>query len=182
MSQLELITSANQAFLEANPELTKLNKAPQRHIAIVTCMDTRLVNFAEDAIGVKRGEATVIKAAGNGIWTTGLSDIVVSLLVSIYELGVQEIFIMGHECCGMTHASTDSLGAQMLKSGIKPEDIEKFKSDLSKWVDDFKDPIDNIKNSVRCVRENPLIPKNIPIHGLLIHPDTGKVTTIINGY
>ncbi|EAY18782.1 Carbonic anhydrase family protein [Trichomonas vaginalis G3] len=182
MYQLEKLHSDNQKFLKEHPDLPKLNKCLQRKIAIVTCMDTRLVSFVEDAIGVKRGEATVIKAAGNGVWTTGLSDTVVSLLVSIYELGAKEIFVIGHEACGMTHATSDSLSLAMIKAGVKVQDIEKVKGDLSHWVDEFKDPVDNVKKTVQKLRENPLITKNIPIHGLVINPDTGKLTTIVNGY
>lgn len=182
MYQLEQICTANAKFIKENPDLPKLNKCPTRRIAIVTCMDTRLVGFAEEAIGVKRGEATVIKAAGNGVWSSGLSDIIVSLLVSIYELGAKEIFVIGHEACGMTHATTDSLSLAMVKAGVKASDIDKVKSELTRYVDDFKDPVDNVKKTVAKLRENPLITKNIPIHGMVIHPDTGKVTTIVNGY
>lgn len=182
MSLLNELLAANKAFLEANQNLPKLYKGPTRYFALVTCMDARLVEFAEQCLGIKRGDANVIKAAGNGVWSSDLSDIIVSLLVSIYELGSKEIILMGHECCGMTHATTDALAEEMLKRGIKQEDIDRLKPSLSKWIDDFKDPVDNVKKSVATLRQNPLIPKDIPIHGLLIHPDTGIVTTIVNGY
>ena len=42
-----------------------LSKAPQKRVVIFTCMDTRLVEFLEPALGLRRGDAKMIKNAGN---------------------------------------------------------------------------------------------------------------------
>ena len=72
MSVLEDLLKANQEFCEHPPvdytqEDVKTSKLPRRQIAIVTCMDTRLVDFLEPSLGIKRGEAKIIKTAGNCI-------------------------------------------------------------------------------------------------------------------
>lgn len=95
MNLLNEILRHNQEFLERNKpghgnEVEPVSKVPTREVAILTCMDTRLVNFMEQALGIERGHAKVIKSAGNSI--SGMFDSVVrSLLVCIYELGVSEI-------------------------------------------------------------------------------------------
>ena len=60
---LEDIMQANWKFThEIRPEV--LDHHPQKHLAIVTCMDTRLVEILEPALGIHRGEAIEIKNAG----------------------------------------------------------------------------------------------------------------------
>ena len=40
----------------------------------------------------------------------------------------------------------------------------------------------SIKESVELIKNHPLIPKDIKIHGLVIDPETGELNVIINGY
>ena len=85
MSILADIISANETFCAAPPvdytqEDHHKSKLPQKQVAIITCMDTRLVNFLEPALGLQRGDAKVIKTAGNSV--TGVFDgIIRSLMV-----------------------------------------------------------------------------------------------------
>lgn len=93
----EYVEDQNTGYVDID---TKCSKMPSREMAIVTCMDTRLVNFLEDSMDIGRGEAKIVKTAGNCI-TGPFDGVVRSLLVCIYELGVNEIFIIGHHECGM---------------------------------------------------------------------------------
>ena len=104
MSVLQDILAVNASFCAAPPmdytqEDHQQSKLPQKQVAIITCMDTRLVNFLEPALGLARGDAKVIKTAGNSV--TGVFDGTIrSLMVCIYELGVKEILVIGHHECG----------------------------------------------------------------------------------
>lgn len=87
MTLLDEILKANEAYVadivkEYGEGGMPANKAPQRHIAILTCMDTRLVDLLERTMGIDRGDANVIRVAGNCI-TDVFSDVVRSLIVSI---------------------------------------------------------------------------------------------------
>ena len=71
MNTLSQVLEANKCFvfqskIDSYTSISKVSKVPSRSIAILTCMDTRLVDFLEPALGIKRGEAKVIKNAG---WT-----------------------------------------------------------------------------------------------------------------
>ncbi len=182
MALLDEILHANEEFTQNLPQtFPAVNKLPQRQLAIVTCMDTRLVDFLEPALGLRRGEVKIIKTAGNSV-TSGFDDIIRSLLVCIYELGVKEIMVIGHHGCGMAHATSDSLITAMKQHGIKQDAIDKVKDELIKWVDEFHHPVQNVEHSVANIRNNPLIADDIPVHGLIFHPDTGKLDLIVNGY
>ena len=40
---------------------------------------------------------------------------------------------------------------------------------------------DSVRHTVCTIRKHPLMPKNIAVHGLVIHPTTGKLTVVIDG-
>ena len=60
----EYVEDQNTGYVDTD---TKCSKMPSREMAIVTCMDTRLVNFLEDSMDIGRGEAKIVKTAGNCI-------------------------------------------------------------------------------------------------------------------
>ena len=183
MTLIEEILKTNENFCKNPPadysnEDVHESKLPQKKLAIVTCMDTRLVNFLEPALGLSRGDVKVIKNAGNCI--TGVFDSTVrSLLVCIYELGVQEIIVIGHHECGMAKTTSDSLTKAMLSRGISLDAIKMIQKDLNEWADEFKHPEENVKTAVSSLKSNPLIPKDVKVHGLMFHPRTGQLELIV---
>ena len=96
MDRLEEILAANKAFVahgkhDYTEEDIAASKLPKKKMAIFTCMDTRLTEILEPAMGIQRGDAKIIRTVGN--YLTGEFDAVIrSLMVAIYELGVEEIF------------------------------------------------------------------------------------------
>ena len=68
---------------------------PSRHVAVVACMDARLDVYR--ALGLKDGEAHVIRNAG-GVIT---DDEIRSLAISQRLLGTREIILIHHTDCGM---------------------------------------------------------------------------------
>lgn len=182
MTVIEELLQANERYL-ANPPVDytqedhHASKLPKKHLAIVTCMDTRLVNFLEPALGLERGDVKMIKVVGNVV--TGVFDTTIkSILVAIYELGVKDVAVIGHAECGMTKTTSESLKAAMLERGISPDAIKMIERELIDWADAFKNPEQNVRDAVDAIRNNPLIPKDVGVHGLLFHPRTGKLTLI----
>lgn len=185
MALIEDILKVNESFC-ANPpqnyegEDLHESKLPAKKLAIVTCMDTRLVTFLEPALGLTRGDVKIIKTAGNCI--TGVFDATVrSLLVCIYELGVKEIAVIGHHECGMAKTTSESLSKAMLERGVSADAIRMIQKELNEWADEFHHPEENVKDAVAQLRINPLIPKDVKIHGLMFHPRTGKLELLVKG-
>jgi carbonic anhydrase len=54
--------------------------------------------------------------------------------------------------------------------------------ELRDWIDNFHHPVDNVRETVAQIRSNPLIPKDVPVHGLIMEPSTGAIEIIIDGY
>ncbi len=185
MALIDDILATNENFCANLPEEFKAyehedhhdSKIPKKKLAILACMDTRTTLFLEPAMGIKRGDAKVIKTVGNCV--TGYFDTAVkSLMVAIYELGVQEIAVVGHSECGMQKTTSESLTKAMLARGISPDAIKMVEKELKEWADGFKDPEQNVRDVVKLLKEDPLIPKDVKVHGLLFHPRSGKLTLI----
>lgn len=156
MSMLNDILKANEAFVKSKPGLPPLSKVPSRQMVIFTCMDTRLIDFLEPAMGIKRGEVKVIKNAGNTI-VDDRGGVIRSLVVAVFLLGCKEIYVIGHKDCGMAHVNLEGLKKSMVERGIDPEEIDKI-SDLEQWIGSFADPAANVRATAAVIRNNPLIP------------------------
>ena len=83
----EILAYNRQFVAEKQYEAFATSKYPDKKIAIVTCMDTRLTHMLPAALGIKNGDVKMIKNAGGTI-TNPFDSTVRSLLVAIYELGV----------------------------------------------------------------------------------------------
>lgn len=179
---LQQIKEANNKFVACQLKSVKapLCKYPTRKLAILACMDTRLVSFLEPAMGIFRGEAKIIKVAGNVVYTD-FDSVIGSLMVAVYELQVQEIMVMGHDDCGMLRTTAASLCAKMKVRGIAEPDIERIRPQLQKWADPIENITTSVMTTVACLRKNPYLPADVLIHGAVIHPDTGRITIISDG-
>jgi Carbonic anhydrase len=183
---LDQILEANHHFIaqlpaDFSPAMPKPSKIPQRQLAVLTCMDTRLVDFLEPAVGIRRQDAVVIKNAGNSV-TGPFEATIRSLLLAIFELGVKEILVIGHEDCGATSTTPDDLTAKMLARGISPDAIKMVEGQLVSWLGNIHQPEANVAQVVARISANPLIPREMPVHGLLFDPHSGEIRVVVDGY
>jgi carbonic anhydrase len=181
MNLLDSILTANKSFIREGA-FPPLPKNPLRQFAIFTCMDTRLVDFLEPAMGISRGDAKVIKNAGNTLVDALHGGVIRSLVAAIFLLGVEEVLVIGHRDCGMAHVDAGELKERMVSRGIDPQVIDDYVPDLSRWLGAFGSPEENVAKVVGKIRRNPLIPKDVPIHGLLFCPNDGHLELIVRGY
>jgi len=181
MNQMDSLISPNRTFVPPNA-FPPLPKSPKKQIAIFTCMDTRLVDFLEPAMGLRRGEAKVIKNAGNTIVDPMSGAVIRSLVAGVFMLGVEEIFVIGHRDCGMAEIDAESVKSNMVRRGISPDVIDIHVPDLKQWLGIFAHPVENVERVVKIIRHNPLIPQDVPVHGLLFCPNDGHLDIVVNGY
>ncbi|WP_290368934.1 carbonic anhydrase, partial [Peribacillus frigoritolerans] len=90
MSVISSILDYNKTFVDQNKyERFQTTKYPDKKIVIITCMDTRLLELLPKAMGLRNGDAKIIKNAG-AIVSHPFGSIMRSILVAIYELKVEE--------------------------------------------------------------------------------------------
>ena len=153
------------------------DKYPDKKLAVLSCMDTRLSVLLQEALGLKNGDAKIIKNAGAVIpspWDSAMR----SLIVAVYELGVQEIMVIAHTTCGACHMHFAHFKEEMLKRGIAPAALERTDVDLDAWLEGFHDTEKSVRDTVSRIVNHPLIPADVVVRGFIIDSVTGALTEI----
>jgi carbonic anhydrase len=135
---------------------------PAKKLAVVACMDARLT--IEHALGLKTGDAHIIRNAG-GIVN---EDVIRSLVISHYLLGTQAFIVINHTDCGMlTFRDDDLLKRLYQETGALAVVPAKFYS--------FTDVELNVRQQLRKLHTHPWIPKGLPIRGFIFDVKSGKL-------
>ena len=178
---IEEIIRHNKSFV-ANKEYEKYltSKYPDKRLAILSCMDTRLTELLPAALGLKNGDAKIIKNAG-GLVINPFDSAMRSLLVAIYELGVEEIMVIAHSNCGACHMNGSEMKSLMLERGIRQDVLDTLELcgiNLDHWLEGFHDTEDSVRKTVQTIRRHPLVPQGINLHGYIIDSVTGELTEV----
>ena len=184
MSELHTILQHNQTFVEQGayePFLT--TKYPERKLAILSCMDTRIMELLPAALGVKNGDVKLIKNAG-AVVTHPWGSVMRSLLVAVFDLYVEEIMVVAHYDCGMRGLNAKAFLDKAQTFGIPQDRIDTLHHagvDLENWLTGFDNVEDSVRHTVSMIRHHPLMPKKILVHGLVMDPNTLKLNVIVDG-
>ena len=178
---IEQLLEFNRQFV-ANRQYEQFvtSKYPDKKLAILSCMDTRLTELLPAALGLKNGDAKIIKNAG-GLVISPFDSAMRSLLVAVYELGVEEIMVIAHSNCGACHMNGKQMKDLMVKRGIRQDVINTIGLcgiDLDHWLEGFHDTEDSVRNTVSTIRNHPLIPQGVNLHGYIINSVTGELTEV----
>lgn len=178
---IEQLLEFNRQFV-ANRQYEQFvtSKYPDKKLAILSCMDTRLTELLPAALGLKNGDAKIIKNAG-GLVISPFDSAMRSLLVAVYELGVEEIMVIAHSNCGACHMNGKQMKDLMVKRGIHQDVINTIGLcgiDLDHWLEGFHDTEDSVRNTVSTIRNHPLIPQGVNLHGYIIDSVTGELTEV----
>lgn len=169
----------NQQFVAEQKYLPyQTSKKPDRHLAILTCMDTRLTSLLPDALGLKNGDAVFIKNAGAWVMHP-FGSIIRSLLVAIYEQDVDTIWVVGHTDCGAQHLSAPTMMEKMRSRGISQETIKllsTYDPDFDTMLHGIVDVGKSVQETVTFLKEHPLFPQDITIRGFIVDTVTGKLS------
>ncbi len=130
-------------------------------LAVLTCMDARIM--PEAAFGIGIGEAHVIRNAGG----RATEDAIRSLILSHHVLGTREIFVVHHTDCGMKSVSDDALCEKLLnETGHDASHIE-FHA--------FTNPEAALLQDVECIRACPFLKDRVTVTGFMYDVCTGSL-------
>lgn len=162
MDTIDQLLASNRGFADSLPE-RHLDVQPSRHLAIVTCMDSRLDVFA--ALGLGDGEAHVLRNAG-GVIT---DDVIRSLAVSQRRLGTTEVMLIHHTDCGMQTLTDDGFRAELEEAtGVAPAFA----------IESFRDVEADVRQSLRRVRRSTFLPHRDRVRGFVYDVDTHRLAEI----
>jgi len=162
MSAIDDVLAANEIYSRIH-ELSKLTPRPERKLAVLTCMDTRL---SIRTLGLKTGDAHIIRNAG-GIVT---EDTLRSLVVSHYLLGTEEIMVINHTDCGLMHTSEEDMRARIQNCTGTAVGSASFYT--------FQNIEGNVRSQLQKLRAHPWIPKSVAVRGFVYDVTSGRLREI----
>ena len=137
---------------------------PAKHVAIVTCMDSRIDNFR--IFGLDSGEAHILRNAG-GLAT---DDMLRSLVLSQRLLGTREVILMHHTNCGLHGTDETELRKNIVaETGQEPPYAFGAFTDLDAAV----------RNAIVRVREHAPLPHRDRVRGFVYHVEDGRLREIV---
>ncbi len=176
------IKSANANYVSNFGDKGNLLMPPGRQFAILTCMDARL-DPAKYA-GLAEGDAHVIRNAGG----RASDDAIRSLVISYKLLGTKEWFVIHHTDCGMQTFNNEIM-SDLLSKSLKTASV-----DTSGWHDSnagggttdgkfiewltIEDQDKSVLADVQRIRNNSMVPNDIPIYGYIYDCATGKLIEV----
>jgi carbonic anhydrase len=163
VSVIDDLVNANDHFASALGEVESPPLPPARKVAIVTCMDARIVPAR--ILGLQEGDAHVIRNAG-GLAREGLR----SLVISQRLLGTNAIMVIHHTDCGMLT--------------FQNEDVhEKVRQDLgadAREIDfmPFGDVDASVRDDVEFLKESTLVADDTEIRGFVYDVSTRRLSEV----
>jgi carbonic anhydrase len=176
-----------EAIIDANHRAVAGDKTAGLHpadfedelpVIALTCIDPRLNAFFPNALALPAEQFIWLRNAGN-IITAPLSSTMRSLALACAVKGGREIAVIGHTDCQICKTTAMQLLDKLKEAGVErhllPDNINEF-------FGMFSSERQNVIKACDIVRHSPLIGPKIPVHGLLLDIETGKLDWIVNGY
>ncbi len=178
MTNIDQVLAFNREYVASRGyEKNLTDKFPDKKLAVLSCMDTRLSVLLQEALGLGNGDAKIIKNAGAVIpspWDSAMR----SLIVAVYELGVTEIMVVAHTGCGACHMTFGHFREEMLRRWIPSSELERTDVDLDSWLEGFHDTEKSVLDTVAAIVNHPLIPSDVTVRGFIIDSATGELTEV----
>jgi len=180
MRLLEAIIAANHAALEGKRGVAKFDCYREcLPLAGLTCIDVRLNQLFPGALGLDEEQFIWLRNAGNVVTST-TSSTTRSISLAVMLKGAREIAVIGHTDCKMAKLSMNDLLDRLKAAGIDRNTLTI--PNLHEFFGLFGNEQSNVLRAVNYLRTSPLIPAKIPVHGLVIDTQTGRLDWVVNGY
>jgi carbonic anhydrase len=180
MRLFDAIFAANQRRLAGDRAalIPVAELAASLPLAALTCIDARLNRLLPEMLGLPEQHFIWLRNAGN-IITSPLSSTMRSLALGCAVKGAKEIAIIGHTDCQVAKTTAMALIDKLAALGV---DRHKLPENLVEYFGLFGTERQNVIRGVDFVRASPIIGAKVPVHGLLIDVQSGKLEWIVNGY
>ena len=180
MKLFEAIIDANHRAVagDASAGLHPAEFAESLPVIALTCIDPRLNAFFPNALALPAEEFIWLRNAGN-IITDTLSSTMRSLALACAVKGGREIAVIGHTDCQVAKTTTTVLLDKLKALGVERS---RLPDNISEFFGTFGSERQNIIKACDFVRNSPLVGPKIPVHGLLLDIETGKLDWVVNGY
>ena len=143
---------------------SRLSGTALRGLAIITCMDSRISPLA--LVGMQPGDAKILRNAGARV----TDDVLRTLVLATYLLGVNRILVMPHTDCRMANESESQIHQTIEdKFGVDTRSVE-FRT--------VENQRDALAYDVTRIRSYPLLQSGVVVGGAIYDVTTGKLEPV----
>jgi carbonic anhydrase len=140
---------------------TDLTGQAARGLAIVTCMDSRIEPLA--IVGMSKGDAKILRNAGARV----TDDVLRTLVLAAYLLGVERVLVMPHTDCKMASATEAQIHQMIMDTAGVDTRSQEFRT--------VQDQDEALAYDVTRIRSYPLLPRGLVVAGAVYNVSTGKL-------
>ena len=157
------VLSANATYT-TDFDSAELSGWANRGLAVVTCMDSRIDPLA--VLGMQPGDVKILRNAGARV----TEDVLRTLVLATYLLGVTRVLVMPHTDCKMASATEAEIHARIAEDfGVDTRSLE---------IRTVNDQISALQTDVTRVRSYPYLPSTLTVGGALFDVRTGRLRPI----
>ena len=157
------VLSANEHFV-GGFQHSELTGTAKKGLAIVTCMDSRISPLA--VVGMQAGDAKILRNAGARV----TDDVLRTLVLASYLLGVNRVLVMPHTDCRMAIADEASIHATINEQfGVDTSSLE-FRT--------VSNQRQALTEDVARIRSYPLLQKGVSVAGAIYNVSTGQLEPV----
>ncbi|MDP2013241.1 MAG: carbonic anhydrase [Actinomycetota bacterium] len=154
------VISANTEFA-ASFTGSNLSGRAAKGLAVVTCIDSRVNPLG--LLGMSAGDVKILRNAGARV----TDDVLRTLILATYLLGVNRVLVMPHTDCRMANATESQIHEAIERDfGVDTRSVE-FRT-----VDNQETAL--ITDLLR-IRSHPLLPKGLIVGGAVYDVHTGRL-------
>jgi carbonic anhydrase len=162
MSAIDKLVRANAGYARTF-DRGNLPTPPRLKLAIVTCMDSRIL--PSRAFGIEEGDAHIIRNSGGRA-----REALRSLIISQQLLGTREIAVIHHTECGSLNFSNRDLYAKLKQDlGADASGIDFLP---------FRDLEESVREDVAYLLSSPLIAPDAIVRGFIYDVHTGRLKEV----
>ena len=156
------VLAANKRYAESFPH-AGLEANAAKGLAVLTCMDSRIEPLA--MLGLEPGDAKILRNAGARV----TDDVLRTLVLATYLLGVERVMVVAHTKCRMTADSEDDVRAAIRDAG--GPDLEGVRFLVT------RDQEATVRSDVELIRSAPHL-AHLHAGGFIYDVDSGRVTQL----
>ncbi|MER6510390.1 carbonic anhydrase [Nonomuraea sp. NPDC001636] len=134
-----------------------------RGLAVVTCMDSRIDPLG--LLGLQPGDAKILRNAGARV----TDDVLRTLVLAVYLLGVERVLVMPHTDCGMTKVTDADVHELTSARGVDTRSLE---------FHTVPDQGEALRHDLTRIRTTPFLPAGMPVTGAIYDVRTGLLTPV----
>ncbi len=162
MTAFDDLLAANDKFAKTFKH-SALTGTAARGLAVVTCMDSRIDPLG--LLGLKPGDAKILRNAGARV----TDDVLRTLVLAVYLLGVERVLVMPHTDCGMSKATDDDVHTLAAEQGVDTRSLE---------FHTVPDQGAALRHDLVRIRTSPFLSDDLPVGGAIYDVHTGKLTPV----